>query len=163
MTQIAKNKIYILFLLLVFNISNNLAYAETPHYSSMQIEFAKNEFLDPEFLSITIKGNSSLPINLTDIHLNYDKEKLIFSQIDFSESFCDLFIYNNINQEKGKINIACANPQATTTPYFAKIRFKKIASGLSSLSLSDSRFFLHNGLGEEVWPETETASFLIYR
>ena len=148
--------------LLIFNF--NFAQAEIIIPSELRITPDIESFLDPEYFVIQINGNlNNGTINLADIKLQFNPETLIFDSIDYSENFCEFNIFENIDNQTGKINFICATKNATTTLNIAKIKFKKISAGWNKITLSDSRFFLNNGLGESILPMTESHNFYIYK
>ena len=151
-----------IIILFIFNF--NFAQAEIIIPSELRITPDIESFLNPEYFVIQINGNSNNgAINLADIKLQFNPETLIFDSIDYSENFCEFNIFENINNQTGKINFICATTNATTTLNIAKIKFKKISAGWNKITLSDSRFFLNNGLGESILLATESHNFYIYR
>lgn len=160
---IVKKLLYILICILLFNISPNFGNALTLTPANIWLKLDKNTYLDPDFLSLNIIGDSADLINLAEIKLKYNPENLSFASIDFSDGFCELFIYNNFDAIPGEINFACANTKSATSFDFAEIKFKKITAGWSNISLSGSKYFLHNGYGETVLPDIESNYFYIYK
>lgn len=159
-----KKLIYILLFILLFDISPNLGNALTFTPANIWLKLDKNTYLDPDFLSLKISGDSADSlINLAEIKINYNPENLSFASIDFSDGFCELFIYNNFDAISGEISFACANTKPATSFDFAEIKFKKITAGWSNISLSGSKYFLHNGYGEMLLPDIESNYFYIYK
>ena len=151
---------FVIIILLNFNL--NGAQAELIIPAKLQIIPDKETFLSPEYFIIQIKGNSNVgAVNLAEIKLQFDTKTLFFDSIDYSESFCEFNIFENIDNQAGKINFICATKNATTTLNIAEIKFKKINTGWNKITLKDSRLFLNNGLGESILPMTENHNFFI--
>ncbi|MCK5320422.1 hypothetical protein KAJ61_03470 [Candidatus Parcubacteria bacterium] len=155
----------------MLNFNCNLAFAESIALAELRISPDMESFLDPEYFIIQVSGNSNTgAVNLAEIKLQFNTETLIFDSIDYSENFCEFNIFENIDNQTGKINFICATTNASREQTFlfstfdiAKIKFKKISAGWNKITLSDSRFFLNNGLGESILPETESHNFYIYK
>ena len=156
--------LYCLTIIILLNFNCNLALAESIALAELRLTTDIESFLDPEYFVIQINGNSNTgAVNLAEIKLQFNTEALIFDSIDYSENFCEFNIFENIDNQTGKINFICATKNATTTLNIAKIKFKKISAGWNKITLSDSRFFLNNGLGESILPMTESHNFYIYK
>ena len=156
--------LYCLTIIILLNFNCNLALAQEVALAELRISPDMESFLDPEYFTIQINGNSNTDaVNLADIKLRFNTETLIFDSIDYSENFCEFNIFENIDNQTGKINFICATANASTTLNIAKIKFKKISAGWNKITLNDSRFFLNNGLGESILPMTESHNFYIYK
>ncbi|MCK4540096.1 hypothetical protein KAU09_03015 [Candidatus Parcubacteria bacterium] len=162
--------LYCLAIIILLNFNCNFALAQEIIPAELQIIPDKETFLNQEYFTIQINGNSNVgDFNLVDIKLQFDTENLIFDSIDYSNQFCEFNIFEDINNQKGKINFICATANAREQNFLfptiniAKIKFKKISAGWSKITLSDSRFFLNNGLGESILPATESHNFYIYK
>ena len=156
--------LYYLTIIILLNFNCNFALAQETALAELRLNPDIASFLDPEYFTIQINGNSNVnAINMAEIKLQFDTKNLIFDSIDYSEDFCEFNIFENINNQAGKINFVCATTNASTTLNIAKIKFKKINSGFSKISLGDSRFFLNNGLGESILPVAGSYNFYIYK
>ena len=158
----------IIIILLIFNF--NFAQAEIIIESELRIAPDIESFLDPEYFTIQINGNSNTgAVNMAEIKLQFDTKTLIFDSIDYSENFCEFNIFENINNQTGKINFICATANAEEQNFLfptiniAEIKFKKINAGWNKITLNDSRFFLNNGLGESILPVAESHTYYIYK
>ncbi len=156
--------LYYLTIIILLNFNCNLALAQEVVLAELRISPDMEYFLDPEYFVIQVNGESNTgAVNLADIKLQFNTETLIFDSIDYSENFCEFNIFENIDNQTGKINFICATANASTTLNIAKIKFKKISAGWNKITLNDSRFFLNNGLGESILPMTESHNFYIYK
>lgn len=154
-------KIFIWFI--IFNISQNICNAETLTISALHLSTDKSEFFSNS-LTLFVHGNTiENNINLVEIKLKYEKNDLILDSIDYSTGFCELSLYEIVENQNGEINFACATTVATTTQNIAKIKFTKINSGFTNLSLADSKFYLNNGSGESIIPDTENFNYFLYK
>ncbi|MEA1963466.1 MAG: cohesin domain-containing protein [Patescibacteria group bacterium] len=156
--------LHYLTIIILLNFNCNLALAQEIALAELRINPDIESFLDPEYFVIQISGNSnSGAVNLADIKLQFNPETLIFDSIDYSENFCEFNIFEDIDSQTGKINFICATQNASTSLNIAEIKFKKINQGWNKITLSGSRFFLNNGLGESILPITESHNFYIYK
>jgi len=157
--------------LILLNFNFNFAQAQIIIPSELRITPDMESFLDPEYFTIQINGESNASaVNLADIKLQFNPENLIFDSIDYSENFCEFNIFEDIDNQTGKINFVCATTNASREQNFlfptiniAKIKFKKINAGWNKITLNDSRFFLNNGLGESILPAAGSYNFYIYK
>ena len=153
---------FAIIILLTFNF--NFAQAELIIPAELKIITDKETFLDPEYFTIQINGNSNIgEINIAEIKLQFDTQTLTFDSIDYSKEFCEFDMFEDINNQTGKINFVCMATSAKIMFNVANIKFKKINSGWNKITLNNSRFFLNNGLGESVLPITESHNFYIYK
>ncbi|HAM89012.1 MAG: hypothetical protein US83_C0002G0112 [Candidatus Falkowbacteria bacterium GW2011_GWC2_38_22] len=153
-------KIFIWFI--IFNISQNICNAETMPINTLHLSTDKSEFFS-DSLTLFVHGNTiDSNINLVEIKLKYNQDDLIFDSIDYLTGFCELSLYEIIDNKNGEINFACATTNATTTQDIAKINFTKINSGFTNLSLADSKFYLNNGMGDSILPETEDFYYFLF-
>ena len=154
-------KIFIWFI--IFNISQNICNAQTLTISTLYLSTDKSEFFS-DSLTLFVQGNTiDNNINLVEIKLKYNQDDLIFDSIIYLNGFCELSLYEFIDSQNGEINFACATTNATTTLDIAKINFTKINSGFTNVSLADSRYYLNNGSGETIFPETENFNYFLYK
>jgi len=123
-------------------------------------------YLNPDYLILNILTNNNEKIyNAISIQVKYPPEKLTIDSINYEDSFCEIMVNEEINSEKGILNISCGNPEpksATTTNLF-RINFNKIESGWAEISLNSSEILAHDGLGTNVLRATEDHNFYIYK
>lgn len=95
----------------------------------------------------------SQAINAVGSYINFSTSTLEATEIDFENSFCDLFIENSIDNEIGRINIICGKPYpgVSEEATIAEISFKRLSTASSSVEFDTSSMVLANdGFGTNV-------------
>lgn len=144
------SSIIIICISIFFPPAEAIAYDE---YAFLFFKIDKESFMNPEYLTIdlTIDSNDK-NINATDISVNFDNSMLELAKTDLSESFCDYFISEEIDNTKGKYNLTCGNPiPQSGEKIISHLTFKKIRSGFTKLKFGDnSTITASDGLGSTI-------------
>lgn len=162
----AKKLIFnILVLLCLINANNALALEATPYLPGNLIIIPDYEnYFDPEyfyaFIYIQPVGQA---VNATEINLNFSNEILSVASIDYTDSFCALFIHEKIDNTNGNLNIQCGRPNGMSGDnlFVAKITFNKLSADWAKLDLNGSQILLNDGLGTNIAEANNIYNILI--
>jgi len=141
------------------------AVAETK--TNLKLSSDKEKYLDPNYFFVDIAIDSaSLPINAVSLSLNFSTSTLGLHEIIYEQSFCSFFIFENIDNLHGTLNIACASetPFSSTSIHVARLVFDKKMLGWSKFIFSDDSLVLsHDGFGSNLLESAEIHSMYIVK
>ncbi len=132
--------------------------------AKMTIAVDKETFLDPEYLDISLIIEApEKSFNAAMAKLHYDPALLEIDTVVLGEDFCYLSIPELPSTPANEEVIICGHPaaNATSSTLLADIRFKKLGTGWTSLSLEDSSVLSADGMAREILEETETHNLLL--
>lgn len=115
-------------------------------YISPDIE----NFFDTETLIVDIMAEpAGTPVNLAYVNLSYPPDKVILQSVNYADSFCELQILEQVDNEAGNLFIACGTTSreiATTSP-IASLYFEKINTGMADFNFNDAGLLAADGYG----------------
>ncbi len=97
-----------------------------------------------------VVDSATTPINSVGAIINYNPKLVSVSGLDFSDSFCSLFVEKKIDKRKGQIRILCGKPG----PAFGvnNVAIIKYTGANSSMSLDpQSQILAHDGHGTNIY------------
>jgi hypothetical protein len=137
----------------VYNLPGNLALI--PDYEN---------YFDTDFFYayLYIQSNNQ-NINATEINLDFDNSIISIADIDFTDSFCALFIQNKIDNINGNLNVQCGRPNGMNGDniFLAKFKFNKLQAGWAKLNLNGSQILLNDDFGTNILEATSIYNVLI--
>jgi len=92
-------------------------------------------------------------INAVGALINFSTSSIKALNINFENSFCELFIFDTIDNENGQVNIMCGKPYpgVNTESTIAEITFQRLNTATSSIAFDSSLMVLANdGFGTDV-------------
>ncbi|MEJ0021985.1 MAG: hypothetical protein WDN47_05475 [Candidatus Doudnabacteria bacterium] len=114
--------------------------------------------LVPDSNKINIVADSGdQPINAVAAIINYDPAKVNIRGLDFTQSFCQLFIEKNIDTQKGQIRILCgkSNPGLLGSGIVGSIRLAKAYPNAQFKFDAKTQVLANDGLGTNVLGTTQ--------
>jgi len=113
---------------------------------------------DGDIVEALVKAKAGTQaVNVIAFDLEYSADVLAIERISYgSESFCELFAYDNFDNEKGEAGIACGtpNPEKKGELEIAKITFRIKQAGDAKISFSEnSLMLLNDGTGKNIFSQ----------
>ncbi|NTU99070.1 hypothetical protein HGA64_03635 [Candidatus Falkowbacteria bacterium] len=120
--------------------------------ASLLLETASSTFSQDELVSTTLYLDpGGTPVNLVNSVFTYTTSTLALVGIDYSESGFSIFLNNQDATGTVSITALQPNPGVIARTKVAKIIFKTISLGTSTLEfIPDSRAFANDGFGTDV-------------
>jgi hypothetical protein len=160
--------ILLIFIFCCALISPTVIAAENDSYLPANLVLIPDydNYFDPEFFYayLYIQPNNQT-INATEINLDFNSDVLSIADIDFTDSFCTLFIQNKIDNANGNLNVQCGRPNGASEDniFLAKITFNKLQDDWSKLNLNGSQILLNDDFGTNILETTNIYNILIER
>jgi hypothetical protein len=100
-------------------------------------------------------------INAVGVIIDYDPAKAKIRDLDFTQSFCELFIEKIIDTRKGQIRILCGkpNPGLLGLGIVGSIRLTKIYPNAQFNFNSETQVLANDGLGTNVLGSVQRIDF----
>jgi len=145
----------IVFTFAFYPAQMNVLATEIDSYVYIQPDYEL--FLDKDYLYIDlILESEEKQINATKISLNFEANKLRLEEINYENSFCNIFIKEEIDNIKGNYQITCGSTNISATKNnVTRLKFNKIKSGWTKMNIGDSNILESNGLGTSLSTDNE--------
>ena len=144
----------ILCLLVCLPAKTAEADTQMPGKAIFYLALNKDTYFNPEIISFDLKINTaSSIINALSAKLDFDAEKLTLIEADKTNSLCNFFISEEINNEAGHYELKCGSDSSLASEQIQAVHltFKKNIAGTTVLNLlGESEALAANGLGTKL-------------
>lgn len=153
-------KIATILLLLILFLAPVISLSAETIFNDPKIFIQPNpdDFSNPDTLTLDIKADpAGTPINLAYINLKYPVDKLTLKSVNYSDSFCELQIFEEINEESGELFLACGTTsrEMNASSTIARLTFEKLSSGMAELYFNDAGLLASDGYGTNILSSAE--------
>ena len=157
------SSILILFIGILFPPLKAIAYDD---YAFLFFKIDKESFMNPDYLYLDLNFDSqNKNFNAGNINVAFDPKKIELLSSEKDNSFCEFFAKEEVDNTKGRYQLACGNPNAQNgEKNITRLVFKKLDKGFTKISyLDNSSMQSSNGLGTDLSLERQSNNIYLVK